>query len=394
LTGRRRISSGYRLARRAAGAALAAAAVVLAVAGLAGVPAAAGVTAGVPAAAGVTAGVPGANAAAAGAHGAPAARPPWRLRLAIQYLPPATNHSEYDVVLTGPSRTWFLGGSDIFGHGKPVAEQIASGVPHAAVLPSGPHSWITAASAPSPTDIWAVTYLGGSVLHWNGAKWATEPRGNWKPGTRFTGVLALSHTNVWVFGTAGRHHPGAGTWHFNGTRWTRVGGAAGSIFQASRAGPGDAWAIGNAGGTNNALLHFNGTEWRRVRPPALAGFRYSHVLALSPFDVWAAGSVAGVPKLGHLNARGWAALSMPGTTAATGMCRDGHGGLWVIANSGKAPSLVRRRAAGGTWTRAVVSAKAANEILACALIRGTASAWGAGKATAPQGSAAAVYRNG
>jgi len=318
----------------------------------------------------------------------------WRLRLAIHYLPPATNRSEYDVVLTGPSRTWFLGGSDIFGRGKPVAEQIANGVPHSAVLPTGPHSWITAASAPSPTDIWAVTYLGGSVLHWNGARWATAPRGNWKAGTRFTGVMALSPTDGWVFGTGGRHHPGAGTWHFSGTRWARVRGAAGGIFQAASAGRRDAWGIGDAGATGNALLHFNGTSWLRVRPPALAGFRYTHLLALSPADVWVAGSVAGVPRLGHFDGRGWAALQMPGKTAATGLCRDGRGGLWVIANSGTAPSLVRRRAADGTWTRAVVSSKAADEILACALIRGTQRAWGAGQAAAPQGSAAAAYRYG
>src|SRR5215472_255716 len=214
-------------------------------------------------------------------YGSHASGPAWRLRLAIHYPPLMTNRSEYLVVLTGPHRTWFLGGSDVFGHGKPVAEVIANGVPRSALLPPGPHSWITAASAPSPTDIWAVTSLGGAVLHWNGAKWATAPRGNWKAGSRFTGVMALSPTDVWVFGTSGRHHPGAGT------------------FQADRAGHHDAWGIGNAGGTANALLHFNGTSWRRVKPPALAGFRYTHMLALSPADVWVAGSLRGAPKLGH-----------------------------------------------------------------------------------------------
>jgi len=327
-------------------------------------------------------------------YGPQASDPAWRLRLAIHYPPLTTNRSEYLVVLTGPRRTWFLGGSDVFGHGKPVAEVIANGVPRSAVLPAGPHSWITAASAPSPTDIWAVTSLGGAVLHWNGAKWATAPRGNWKAGSRFTGVMALSPTDVWVFGTSGRHHPGAGTWHFSGTRWTRVSGAGAGIFQANRAGHNDAWGIGNAGGAANALLNFNGTRWRRVRPPALAGFRYTHVLALSPADVWVGGSVGGTPKLGHFDGRDWSALPMPGMTAATGLCNDGHGGLWVIANSGKAPSLVRHRAADGKWTRAVVSTGAADEILACALVPGTQRTWGAGKAAAPQGSAAAAYLRG
>jgi len=349
----------------------------------------AALAAGVTGVTGVSLGAPAAPGAAAGTA--------WRLRLAIHYLPPATNRSQYDVVLVESGRTWFLGGSDVGGHGSPKAEQIRNGVPRSAPLPSGPHSWITAASAPAPADIWAVTYLGGSVLHWNGAKWATAPRGGWKTGTRFTGIMAASPTDVWVFGTRGHRFPGAGTWHFTGTRWTRVQGAAGGIFQASKAskaGTADAWAIGNAGSTGNALLHFGGSAWRRVRPPALAGFRYTHVLALAPADVWVAGSVAGVPKLGHFDGHGWRALAMPGKTAATGMCRDGNGGLWVIANSGASPSLVRDRAAGGTWTRAVVSSKAANEVLACALVRGTQRAWGAGKAVAPHGSAAAAYRYG
>ena len=333
----------------------------------------------------------GASSAAPGAAAGTAA---WRLRLAIHYLPPATNRSQYDVVLVESGRTWFLGGSDVGGHGDPKVEQIRNGVPRSAPLPSGPHSWITAASAPAPADIWAVTYLGGSVLHWDGAKWITAPRGGWKTGTRFTGIIAVSQSDVWVFGTRGHRFPGAGTWHFSGTRWTRVQGAAGGIFQASKAGRADAWAIGNAGSTGNALLHFGGSAWRRVRPPALAGFRYTHVLALAPADVWVAGSVAGVPRLGHFDGHGWRALAMPGKTAATGMCRDGRGGLWVIANSGASPSLVRDRAADGTWTRAVVSSKAANAVLACALVRGTQRAWGAGKAVAPHGSAAAAYRYG
>ena len=331
----------------------------------------------------------------AAANGSPApGTPAWTLKLAIHYLPPATNHSQYDVVLAGASQSWFLGGSDVGGHGKPEIERIKNGVPHSALLPSGPHSWITAASAPSPADIWAVTYLGGSVLNWNGATWRAEPRGGWKAGTRFTGITAISPANVWLFGTSGRRYPGAGTWHFNDSKWTRVKGAAGGIFQASAAGAADLWGIGSAGATGNALLHFGGSAWQRVRPAALAGFTYTHVLALSPSDVWVAGSVAGSPRLGHLDGHGWTALKMPGRTAATGMCRDGRGGLWVIANSGQSPSAVRDRSASGTWTKAVVSSNATGEVLACGLVPGTARTWGAGKAAAPLGSAAAAYRYG
>ena len=116
-----------------------------------------------------------------------------------------------------------------------------------------------------------------------------------------------------------------------------MNGAAGGVFQASAAGAADLWGIGNAGATGNALLHFGGSAWRRVRPAALAGFTYTHVLALSQSDVWVAGSVAGRPEARSLRRSRLDGADMPGQTAATGMCRDGRGGLWVIANSGHEP---------------------------------------------------------
>jgi hypothetical protein len=320
--------------------------------------------------------------------------PPWSLKLVIHYLPPATNRSQYDVVLSWGSQSWFLGGTNVGGPGKPEAERIRNGVPQSTVLPPGAHSFITAASAPSPSNIWAVTFLGGSVLNWNGSAWKTAPRGAWKAGTRFTGITAISKTNVWVFGTSGRLHPGAGTWHFNGTAWRRVKGVAGGVFQASTVSPSNIWGIGNAGHPFNALFQFTGSTWHQAKPPALAGFTYSHVLALSRSNVWVAGKVAGVPKLGHFDGHAWQKLRMPGTTAATGMCRDGRGGMWVIANSGTSPSVVLNRSANGIWKRVRVSRIVADQVLSCALVPGTVRAWGAGRAAAPSGSAAAAYRTG
>jgi hypothetical protein len=318
----------------------------------------------------------------------------WHLKLAIHYLPPATNRSQYDAVIAEPGQTWLFGGSDIGGHGTPEIERITNGVPHAAGLPAGAHSWIAAASAASSADTWAVTYLGGTVLRWNGSYWSAASRGGWQPGTRFTGITAVSRSDVWVFGTAGHRYPGAGTWHLSGSAWTRVRGVAAGIFQASKAGPAEIWAVGNAGAPGNALFRFGGGSWRRVRPASLAGFRYSRVLAGGARDVWVAGSVAGTPRLGHYNGRRWSLLRMPGTTVASGLCRDGRRGLWVIANAGSGPSGVLDRSAAGTWRTVPVSSHAADKVLACSLLAGTQRTWGAGQAEAPRGTAAAGYRYG
>jgi hypothetical protein len=321
----------------------------------------------------------------------PAAAPAWNLKLAIRYFPSAGNHSQYDTVLAQGRTAWFFGGSNLSGHGVPEVEQRSDGRWHQSVLPSGLRSWITGASAVSAVDIWAVTYLGGTVLRWNGSKWTRERDGRWNRNRPFTGVIAFSPKNAWVFGAKTRSGPGAGTWHLSGTRWTQVKGAAAGLDKASATSPADIWGIGDIRGTMNALFRYRGSAWTHVSPAALAGFTYSGVLAAGPASVWVSGSVDGTPELGHYNGRGWTTVTMPGSATASGMCRDGRGGLWVIANSGLGASSVLHRSAAGSWTSVPVSRTSANEVLGCALVPGTSAVWGAGKSAAPVGTAAAVY---
>ena len=321
-----------------------------------------------------------------------AGTPSWQLSLIVQYLP-STNQTQYVAVIAGARQAWVFGGSNLAGHGVPEVAHRINGQWGFPLLPAGLYSWIAAASAQSPADIWAVTHLGGFLLHWNGSNWQTEPRGGWRASVQFTGINAVSARSVWLFGAGSRGHPGGGTWHWDGTSWSPISGIAGGIRQASPVSATDMWAIGGIGGTMNALLRFSGSSWAHVTPAALAGFRYSDVVALAARNVWVAGLVAGQPKLAHYDGRGWTVRKMPGTVAATGICRDGRGGIWVIANSGKAPSELRDLSAAGRWTTATVSSSSADEILACALVPGTQAAWGAGKSAAlnVKGSAAAVY---
>ncbi len=324
-----------------------------------------------------------------------AADPAWRLELAISPVNGATSRTEFDTVIVEAGRAWFLGGSDVGRHGYPLGWSLHDGHQEPAGFSTYVPGWITAASATSPTNMWAVTNLG-TVYQWDatGSTWAVAPGGNWALGTRFTGITALSPTDVWVFGTNGTRYPGAGTWQWSGpsSGWTDVTGAASAVYQASAASASDIWGIGGTHGSNSTLLHYGGSSWRRVRPAALAGFRYTHVLAFGGKNVWLAGSVGGSPRLAHYNGRSWTSLPMPGSTAATGVCRDGHGGIFVVANSGDGTSIVRDRSASGTWRTTSVSKSPANEVLACALDARSGAVWGAGKAAAPKASAAAGYR--
>lgn len=326
------------------------------------------------------------------AMAAPAASQ-WQLKLATRYLPPATNRSQYVTVLVEGGASWFFGGSNVGAKpgtrvGAPRAERRQNGRWHSSALPAGLHSWIAGASATSASDIWAVTALNGKVVNWNGGRWTVVPRGGWGTKGRFTAIIALSHRNVWLFGAKGVRRPGAGTWHLSGATWTHVRGVATNIDKASAAAP-VIWAIG--GESESSLLEFRHGRWRKVAPAALAGFTYSDVLALGRSSIWVAGSVAGLPELGHFDGHRWSALTMPGSVPATGLCRDGKGGLWAIANPGFGPSGVLDRSATGHWTTAKVSSTSADELLACAHVTGKNATWGAGKAAAPQGTAAAAY---
>ncbi len=295
------------------------------------------------------------------------------------------------MVLVEGHAAWFFGGSNIAGKSVPEAERRQNGRWHSSVLPPRLHSWIAAASATSATDIWAVTALRGTVLNWNGTRWTALPRGRWSAKAQFTGIVAISRANVWLFGARGSEQAGAGTWHLSGTKWTHVRGMAADLDEASAVSPAVMWGIGGIHGTQNALLQFSHSTWRHVTPAALGGFTYTSVLALGPSDVWVTGSVAGSPELGHFNGRDWSALTMPGLVPGNGMCRDGRGGLWVIANPGTGPSSVLDHSATGHWTSPKVSNTSANEVLACAHVGGRNATWGAGKAAAPTGTAAAAY---
>jgi hypothetical protein len=282
----------------------------------------------------------------------------WRLVLSKHYGA-AANFSGY-----GPgfalSKTdaWAFGGSDLSGgtapSGVPVAEHWNGTAWRGSALPAGVVGNVEAASADSASDIWAVTYLGGSILHWNGTSWSVSKQVS--GGGQFTGVTAISRADVWVFGGGG-YLGGLGTWHFNGSTWTQITSANG-LARASALSASNIWAVGSVSAPEDSIWHYNGTTWRHVTATALNGLSFGGVLAVSATSIWVAPlpTSAGSKEdfLLNFNGRRWIRVSPPWTIAPSPVASDGHGGLWMYAADSSGKFWLVHRAATGQWSRSEI----------------------------------------
>lgn len=159
---------------------------------------------------------------------------------------------------------------------------------------------LQAASASSPTDIWAV---GQSTIHYDGTKWTAFPAPMIKgDNTSFLGgVVDISPTLAWAGGTVGigEANPGQVLMQWNGTKWSVVRGPnlgkgnQPSIKSMTATSANDVWAIGSLLGDDGQQLfflfeHWNGTTWTAIT--ALSGDAF--LLGASEDatnDVWAVG---------------------------------------------------------------------------------------------------------
>jgi hypothetical protein len=175
---------------------------------------------------------------------------------------------------------------------------------------------ISAASALSSTDIWAVLgrlplvssrmrTIGNAVAHWNGRRWASVPLPRVFAGQAdLTSILADSDRDVWIGGgIANGMGPGlteaAARW--DGSGWTvRMLPAWPSPVRYELSsmvpdGAGGIWALAtNEGLTRSRLWHFTTGRW--IGPQVLRPCRRACLLlglAQVPYStsVWAAGAV-------------------------------------------------------------------------------------------------------
>jgi len=205
-----------------------------------------------------------------------------------------------------------------------------------------PDDGLVAVSALSASDVWAVglsshavdpatSVVTPLVEHWDGAHWSlvqaptagldpsnavavataqARQQAGKPPGyddVSFSAVHAVAADDVWAVGAitpnSGDGAPGQTfTEHWNGTRWSVIDTpdvgvdqlqhkADDSLGAVTATAGDDVWAVGSASPQGSLTLHWDGSEWTVVPSARSGAYGYlSDVAALSPSDVWAAGS--------------------------------------------------------------------------------------------------------
>ena len=240
------------------------------------------------------------------------------------------------VVTTGRRTAWVFGGTNPGGASAPVALRWNGSRWQSWPLPPHLTGFISDASAPSANDIWAVSYAGGYVLHWNGHHWAVVR--HWRERGALTGVTALSASRRLGL----RHHRG---------RPARHGHLAlqrPHLDPRQRAGRGD---LPGQRGLPARHLGRRGDPQGRVhralqRPhlapgqdrPGLGQARLDDVLAVARDDVWAVGNMAGRHGEGklvvaHFDGRHWIRILTRWHADTGRLAAATSGGVWVTADN-------------------------------------------------------------
>jgi hypothetical protein len=250
--------------------------------------------------AGITAGLLGLTVQASGATG-------WTV---------VTPHAGAAGVLTG---SYALSDTDTWAVGFNGSDTIAlhwngttwSSVPTPAPSGTTPNWMLKSVAAGGASDAWAVgvqtagTKVHNSLYeHWNGTAWSvvTGP----DDGV-LTAVLDFSPTNAWAFADFS-------VLHWNGSAWSAVSGAYPALAVSADS-PDDFWGIYR----NNQVTHYNGTSWSVYTLPGPSGTAFESVQALSPTDVWAAGTNGTGALLEHFNGTSWQTVTLPSSLSATGL---------------------------------------------------------------------------
>jgi hypothetical protein len=217
---------------------------------------------------------------------------------------------------------------------------------------------LTAVAAVSASNVWAVGSISSGqtlIEHWNGTNWTVEQTGI--PGggaTSLSAVTATSATDIWAVGRIGGADGRPLIEHYDGHGWTvspdvsiPAGNIDGVLSGVTATSATDAWAVGTTMTGNFAkqtlVERWNGTGWTVV-PSANPGThnQLAGVVALTPSNVWAVGSVTGTASqalIEHWNGRAWTQATIPaiGTSSRlNGVGASSDRNIWAAGFYGDA----------------------------------------------------------
>jgi hypothetical protein len=230
---------------------------------------------------------------------------------------------------------------------------------------SVPYAPLSAISAISASDVWAVGQDSGTPLieHDNGSAWSQRslpsgPCSVFEADCNLTGVSADSASNVIAVGTG--TIPTSAGWQvetlaylWNGSAWTRLTVPSsipdGAMEHIQAFSPTDAWAVGtapNASGTGSvvAAVQWNGTTWTQVATPleTTAGLTVNAISGDSASDIWVVGETATRGYTGgtrtsvilHYNGAAWTQVTAPDNSGLLDVDAVSPTDAWAIAADG------------------------------------------------------------
>jgi hypothetical protein len=156
----------------------------------------------------------------------------------------------------------------------------------------------------SSNDAWAVGYTndGPLALHWDGVTWTQVPAPNPAGAIgRLSAVSAVSTTDIWAVGSARGTRSRALIEHWNGVKWKLVPGArirAGDryLWGVDARTSHDVWAVGSQRLDSNSARtiaeRWDGEVWRRVKTPRTGDATWNELQDVAAFarnGAWAIG---------------------------------------------------------------------------------------------------------
>ena len=189
------------------------------------------------------------------------------------------------------------------------------------------------------TDGWAagdVSNEGGSqflIYHWDGATWTevSLPE-DWNLLGRIDHLVALSSTDVWVFGTNRKLETDTGvTIHWDGNQWKLFPELRSyNISSVSALSTDNIWAITQEG----VVLNWDGVEWKEKTQLENA----NTIFAQAPADIFAVGT-----KIWYWNGDRWTDVSLANNFPEDAEIKDllapykaesGLPDIWILDASG------------------------------------------------------------